>query len=164
MIYWISGIRAKNMAIYLLLERMVVKVDYMKSTLISPSELHGIAMSKVNGASMCCDRKARAPNAQELKFCDTRHSVWSRQLLQNIARTLTEQDNVIEKQTRNCMRSQIVHATSLSAILCISKWTTSWCWSDSFCRKTNKLPTKISYDFHCFSFQNIKEIKRSIRI
>jgi len=49
----------------------------MKSTLLSPSEVHAIAMSKETDAVMCCDRKFRPAIAQELKFYEIRHRVWT---------------------------------------------------------------------------------------
>jgi len=81
--------------------------------LLIPSELHGIAMWK--NWCMCCDRKARAACAQELKFWEIKHRVWITiisKLLQT-DRATVEHDDVIETKTKNCLRSQIAHAMPL---------------------------------------------------
>ena len=70
-------------------------------------------------------RVAPAASEQELKFQDIRHRVWIT-LLESVCKKIVppvfEHHDVIERQTRICMHSRIVHATTLKLQLETQVW------------------------------------------
>jgi len=110
------------MVIKLILDCVVATLNDMKSTSSSPSELHGIAMSKETSASMCCDREWQAHkswNSKRTASCLNHNYL---EAFDCTVLPLTAYDDVTETQTKRCMRSQIIHTTLLRCLLVASVW------------------------------------------